>query len=184
MFWCIFYQYYHSSWYQKQLHEQQKEIMYSTCGTKRCRCSSAPDTLLYCIFIFPTSAIPQIKWALCKKKNPKQQTTNKNPKQTNKKTEVKFCFLLLRKFHRPFVGNLSPQTLSRVWELWQPEYSFQKHNHQTIITKWWVSRDLIETKVHPWCPKALKAIQIVSSSLKKLLCNLRHQILTPFYTLA
>lgn len=148
--------------------------MYATCGTKRCRCSSAPDRLHYCMFIFPTGAIPQIKLAICRTKK--------------KKTDVKFCFLLLRKFHRPFVGNLSPRTTkedkTRVWDLWQPEYSFQKHHHETVITKWWVSRFLIEAKMSPGCPKALKAIQIVSSSLKKFLCKLRHQILTPFCTVA
>lgn len=105
-----------------------------------------------------------------------------------KKTDVKFCFLLLCKFHRPFVGNLSPRTTkedkTRVWDLWQPEYSFQKHHHQIVITKWWVSGVLIEAKMSPGCPKALKAIQIVSSFLKKFLCKLRHQILTPFCTVA
>lgn len=88
-----FYQYHPSSRYQKQSHRQQKEIIYATWGTKGCRASSAAITVLYYMFIFPTGAISQIKLAICRTKK-----------------DVKFCFLPLCKYHRPFVRNLSPRT--------------------------------------------------------------------------
>lgn len=144
------------------------------------------DGLLYCIFIFATGATPQIKLAIWwEKKIPNKKNKQPSPPPAKNKTPgVQFCSLLLCKFHRPFVGNLSPWTTkevkTRLWDLWKPEYSFQKHNQ----TKWRVPRILIETNMHPGCPKALKAIQMVSSSLKKLLCNLIIKSQTQFYTVA
>lgn len=63
-----FYQSHPSSKYQKQSHTQQKEIINATWGTKGYKASDEAITMLYCMFIFPTGAIPQIKLAICRTK--------------------------------------------------------------------------------------------------------------------